>query len=189
MLAAFLTLSLPLLTIHLALAGYGDIWMALYSGLGLALLVFGISNSNTSALFIALILLMMGTQIKTEGWVWLGIGCIFLVIQWSLQLKIVKPILVTVSLLTVLLWSLGITTLDLGPVGLWGLTDRDIMAGPLGPIALRPYNPITDYIQALFLSNNFSLLFPLVLAGLVSLLLFHRREFLGHGTMILLIAA
>ena len=189
MLAAFLTLSLPLLTIHLALAGYGDIWMALYSGLGLALLVFGISNSNTSALFIALILLMMGTQIKTEGWVWLGIGGVFLGIQWALQRKTVKPMLVTASLLTVLLWSLGITTLDLGPMGLWGLTDRDIMAGPLGAIALRPYNPTADYIQALFLSNNFSLLFPLLLAGLVSLVLFRRREFLCHGTMILLIGA
>lgn len=186
-LAACLTLSLPLLTIHLALAGYGDIWMALYSGLGLALLIFGSISSKKSALTLALVLLILGTQVKTEGWVWLGIGLAFLAMQWAVQRWSVHRVVIGITVMAVLFWLFGITTLSLGPLGVWGITEQNIIAGPLGTFSLRPYNPITDYSHALFLSNNFLVLFPMVLGGLVGLLLFRPSEFSRHGVMILMI--
>ena len=79
---AYLLCSIPLLNVHAALAGYGDLWMALYSGCGLALLLLWRLKRVQAGLCAALLLLVAGTQIKTEGWLWLMLGLGFLSLEW-----------------------------------------------------------------------------------------------------------
>ena len=189
MLASFLVMCAPLLTMHMALAGYGDSWMALYSGLGLALLLVGRTAHHQTALLIGVLLLMLGTQIKTEGWIWLGAGLGFLVLE-AFRLRFGGPWLaVLLAVAAGLLWVTGVTGLDLGPGGQWGIVDGALRAGPLGNYALRPYNPLDDYGTALYQDNNFGLLPMLCTLGLIVLVVRRSPHGMAHLLMTGMIVA
>ena len=88
--------------------------MALYSGLGLALLLMGQTAGHKTALVMGVLLLVLGTQIKTEGWIWLGVGLGFLALE-ALRLRFGALWLAALMAVAAgLLWLTGITGLDLG---------------------------------------------------------------------------
>ena len=155
---AYLLGSMPLLNIHAALAGYGDLWMALYGGGGLAALLVWRIFGRTAALWLAVLLLIAGTQIKTEGWLWLALGLGFITLEWIAArigyLKLSASLLIVAGVI----WGLGITSLTLGPLGQWGLDETYLHAGALGSYALRPFNPAGSYWSILIEQGNFLLL-------------------------------
>ena len=185
---AYLLGSMPLLNIHAALAGYGDLWMALYAGSGLAaLLIWGMSG-RTAALWLAVLLLLAGTQIKTEGWLWLGLGLGFVMLEWAASrigyLKLFASLLVVAGVI----WGLGITSLTLGPLGQWGFDETHLYAGALGSYALRPFNPAGSYWSILFEQGNFLLLASFYLLALALISIKVRRRATSFWLMGLLIA-
>ena len=188
-LASFLVVSAPLFTMHMALAGYGDSWMALYSGLGLALLLVGRTDGHKTALLMGVVLLVLGTQIKTEGWIWLGVGLGFLVLEAFRQRFGLPWLAGLMTIALSLLWLTGITGLDLGPGGQWGIVDGALRAGPLGNFALRPYSPLGDYGNALYQDNNFGLLPLLYTLGLIILVVKRSHHGMAHLLMTGLIVA
>lgn len=188
-LASFMVLSAPLLTMHMALAGYGDSWMALYSGLGLALLLVGQTADQKNALIFGMLLLLLGTQIKTEGWIWFGVGLGFLVLN-TFRLRFGGLWLAgLLGAAAALPWLTGITGLDLGQIGQWGIVDGALRAGPLGNYTLRPYNPLGDYGNALYQDNNFGLLPLLCTLGLLVMVLRRSTHAIAHVIMLGLIVA
>lgn len=188
-LASFLVVSAPLLIMHMSLAGYGDSWMALYSGLGLALLLAGRTGRHKTAMIIGVLLLLLGTQIKIEGWIWLGVGLGFLLMD-AFRLRFGELWLAgLLAIAAGLLWVKGITGLDLGPGGQWGIFDGALRAGPLGGFALRPYNPLGDYWDALYQDSNFGLLPLLYTLGLIVLVVRRSPQRVAHLLMTGLIVA
>ena len=176
LLGVYFLSSLALLTAHASLAGYGDIWMALSSGTGLALLlVWRVAGSQT-ALWLGLSLLAVGTQFKTEGWLWLGLGFAFIVLDKTLVAVRWQWLLLCVIATALLFISLDLTTVSLGPLGQWGITDTRVYVGLIGDYALRPYNPATDYWRSFTHSPNFHLLAVSVTGALAVITINHRQK-------------
>lgn len=71
-LAAWLLLSLPLVTTHIALAGYADLWLAGFSGLGLIALVRGLLEAHRGQLLLGLTAMALGLLVKHDAVIWLA---------------------------------------------------------------------------------------------------------------------
>ena len=195
---AVIAISLPLLDMHAALAGYGDLWMALTSGVGLGLLLLWaqINEGATlqrqlsqSTLWLGMALLLISTQFKLEGWLWLAMGLVFMGAS-LLKARQLMATAAAMSLLTAAyITTMGATAINLGALGLWGLADQQIHVGFLGHYALRLYNPVGDYIDALFLQKNLSLLLFFYVVALAWLLLKQPKIARHHWLMGALIIA
>ena len=172
----YLTGSLPLLNIHAALAGYGDLWMAFFSGGGLALLLVWHVNNDHRYLPLAAALLLAGAQIKSEGWLWLLMGVAFFAITWSSRLRGYSTVALVLITLTLLLWLTKNTTFSFGFLGTWGADESQFYAGSLGVYPLRPYDPAGNYFDIIFRQFNFLLLGSAYCAALISLTWFWREK-------------
>ena len=75
-------------------------------------------------MLLAAILLLAGTQIKTEGWLWLGLGVAFVAIESLADRFGYAKLLAVTGAVISLLWLLEITTLSLGPLGSWGVSQK-----------------------------------------------------------------
>lgn len=176
LLGVYFLSSSALLTAHASFAGYGDIWMALSSGMGLALLLVWRVAGSPSALWLGLSLLAVGAQFKTEGWLWLGLGFAFIVLDKTLVAVRWQWLLLCVIAIALLFISLDLTTVSLGPLGQWGITDTRVYVGLIGDYALRPYNPATDYWRSFTHSPNFHLLAVSVTGALAVITINHKEK-------------
>ena len=179
----------PLVVMHAALAGYADLWVALFSGLGLASLLSGRLQSQRSLIHLGFVLLALGTQIKTEAWIWLGIGATYIVLEVCRQKLGVRALASAILVLLTAILLTGTRGVDLGWAGKWGIVENLLHAGPLGTFLLRPYNPAPDYFETLFITNNFGLLPILYLVGLGALFLTRSQQAVSHLTLFSLIVA
>lgn len=173
---AYLLGSMPLLNVHASLAGYADLWMTLLTGVGLAGLLVWRATNHRTALWMGLLLLILATQVKIEGWLWLGLGLIFLLIEHAAA-RIGYALLAAVLIISVgVAWASGVSLLSLGPLGQWGVSDSAIHAGDLGTHALKPLNPASKYWDALFEQANFLLLAGFYVLAMAALTMRWRKR-------------
>ena len=128
MVGAYLLVSMPLIDMHAAIAGYADIWMALYAGVGLACICIWYSRRIEAALMAGVLLLLAGTQVKLEGWLWLGVGALFLLLSELARRFGWKLLLAALALLLLSCYFSSMTTLNFGALGKWGFDDTHIHA-------------------------------------------------------------
>jgi len=64
--------SLPLLTVHAALAGYADLWIAVVLGFGVLSWMRWLQQRERAQLVVAVICAATLPFIKLEGWIWMG---------------------------------------------------------------------------------------------------------------------
>ena len=176
LLSVYFLSSLALLTAHASFAGYGDLWMALSSGAGLSLLLVWRVAGSPTALWLGLSLLAVGTQFKTEGWLWLGLGLAFIVLDKTLVVVRWQWLLLCVVATALLLITLDLTIISLGPLGQWGIADTRVYVGLIGDYALRPYNPAIDYWYSFTHSSNFHLLAVSVIGALAVITINHKQK-------------
>ena len=67
--------------IHLSLAGYADIWMAGFTGLGFVSLLRGSIQHSFFAVALGLLMIAIGAVVKNEGMVWLYTAIAFMVLS------------------------------------------------------------------------------------------------------------
>ena len=127
----YLLISIPLVGIHGMLAGYADLWMLGTSGLGLASLLLWAQQPHRGALLAGAVLLSVGTCLKMEGWLWLGLGAAFVILialwrhhRWG-----------TLFFLAVVL-ALGVNLewINLGPARTLGNTRRHLSCRHSGAV-------------------------------------------------------
>ena len=177
---AALLVTAPLVHWHGLLAGYADIWVMGTSGMGLAGICLWTRRKAQATLVISLVLLALGCLWKSEGWLWLMLGCAVVLMssvwrRWTLWGGVVM-VLVAVAL--------GFAQpFDLGPLGRWGLTESALYAGAFGVFEARPYNPMPAFLEISILQINFLLLVPLYGIALVILLMRDCRDYLGYLLM------
>jgi len=90
LLAVYALGSLPLLSVHAALAGYADLWIAAFFGLAFLAWVRWLHGRERPQLILAVVCAAMLPFIKLEGWVWcaallLAIGFGALSPRWRLR--------------------------------------------------------------------------------------------------------
>ncbi|MDB4048710.1 hypothetical protein N9485_00730 [Luminiphilus sp.] len=179
-------ISIPLVSIHGVLAGYADLWVLGTSGMGLAAVLLWAQQQEKGLLCVGAALLINGCFIKIEGFIWLGLGLlfIFLLVLWRRYQFRALSACVGLLLLCIVLESA-----HLGPLGIWGVQDGAIHVGPLGQYALRPFNPLPVYFEMIFIRGNFHLLGLFYLAALTFLTLRNWRSSASYWLMGGLIAA
>ena len=172
--------TIPIVHLHGMLAGYADIWMMGTSGMGLAAVCVSIQRRESGALAAGMLLLALGCLWKSEGWLWLGMGITVAMLDrlWGrYRFRAVPWLLATLAAL----WLLQ--PLNLGPLGIWGASAGEINLGPLGDYAIRPYNPLKNYLEMTLWHGNFLLIIPLYLCALWLLAMRARYEFSGYLLM------
>ena len=183
---AMLLVTAPLVHWHGVLAGYADIWVMGTSGMGLAGICLWTQHKVRSTLAVSLLLLALGCLWKSEGWLWLLLGCgVAMACHFWPRRSLWGW--VVIALVTV---ALGFTQpVDLGPLGLWGVTESTLSAGWFGVFAARPYNPAPAFLEMGILQGNFLLLVPLYGIALVTLLIRDFRDYFGYLLMALCLMA
>ena len=183
---AVLLVTAPLVHWHGVLAGYADIWVMGTSGMGLAGICLWTQRKARSTLIVSLLLLALGCLWKSEGWLWLILGCgVAMACHFWPRRS---------------LWGWGIIALvtvalgfaqpvDLGPLGRWGVTESALSAGWFGVFAARPYNFGPTFLEMSILQGNFLLLVPLYGIALVTLLIRDFRDYFGYLLMALCLMA
>ncbi|WP_339616206.1 hypothetical protein [uncultured Gilvimarinus sp.] len=109
--AAWLLLSLPLLQTHVSLAGYADLWLAGFSGLGLIAITRGLLEAHRGQLLLGLAALTLGLLVKHDAIIWLSCG-LLLIGLLRLRQMTTTTIVLTGALLLGLL-AVGLSRLGL----------------------------------------------------------------------------
>ena len=176
----YLLISLPIVGMHGVLAGYADLWMVGTSGIGLAALLLWTQKRQRGALTIGTVLLVVGPCFKTEGWIWLGMGMLFILIHTLWHQRRYAALF---CVMAILLAGFRLQSVNLGALGLWGIHEETIHIGPLGQYLLRPYNALPKYFEMIFLRSNFHLLGTLYLLALALLTFINWRASVTHWLM------
>jgi hypothetical protein len=178
--ASAMLITTPLAHLHGVLAGYADIWVMATSGTGLAGLCIWTQKRDASLLALSIGLLALGCVWKPEAWIWLSLG-ISLVSLCSLVWRFgAGAILALITILGVLI---AMQPIDLGTLGVWGITETAIELGATASVSLRPYNPLPDYLRMTLERPNFLLLTPLYVLALLILLVRNTRQSLVYIMM------
>lgn len=146
-LAALLLLSLPLLNTHISLAGYADLWLAGFSGLGLIALARGLLESHWGQLLLGIIALALGLLVKHDAIIWLTCG---LIVICLLKLRLRTSV--------VILALAGALLLSILAFGFWRFE-------------LQLNSDFVSYGQLLWLADSWHLLWYLLPAALLLALL------------------
>ena len=176
----YLLISLPIVGMHGVLAGYADLWMVGTSGMGLAALLLWTQKRQRGALAIGTVLLVVGPCFKTEGWIWLGMGMLFILIHTLWHQRRYAALF---CVMAILLAGFRLQSVNFGALGLWGIHEETIHIGPLGQYLLRPYNALPKYFEMIFLRGNFHLLGTLYLLALALLTFINWRASVTHWLM------
>ena len=164
----YLMYSIPLFGTHIALAGYADIWMAGFTGLGFIALIRGVilHGNHAKAGFqfvLGLLMILFGIGVKNEGMVWL-LAALALVILTNFRLRV--PVLIVGSALALgaVAFALGISHIELPLVGKLGMDNGRFVIPLIGKFRLEVHD-----IQEIYWNNFIRLgswnLFWVLLAG------------------------
>ncbi|HXH02939.1 MAG TPA: hypothetical protein VNN09_06400 [Candidatus Competibacteraceae bacterium] len=159
----YLLLSLPLPNVHVALAGYGDLWLAACYGLALAAFLQWRREGELGQAWLALLLVLAGPLFKREGWLWLLTfapallwGVLSLRWRWCLGLGLILGV--------ALWWLAGGFGLELPGLGTLLLTPERLRIPGLGELQLR-FDPLAlkALLDGLFFAGNWHLLWFMAL--------------------------
>jgi hypothetical protein len=173
MAAAYFLLSLPLVGTHLSLAGYADIWLAGFTGLGFAALINGLTSKSTFQLLLGLGMIALGVGVKNEGLVWLYLA-LALVLLSSVRLNIVLAALAAITLLGIAAWWSDLTYIELPLAGGAGLLDGRVHIPFVGSHKLQTYSILQPYLNSFFVHGSWHLLWTLLLLAIGAL--FYLRK-------------
>lgn len=167
----YLLYSIPLLGTHLALAGYADIWMAGFNGLGFVAVIRGAMihdevNASRFHITLGLLMIMFSIWVKNEGAVWL-LAAIALLVFAKCRPRV--PIIMAVATLIAALitFSLGYTYIAIPLIGKLGLVDGRLAIPVIGSFGLEMHNVAYVYLNNFILMGSWNLLWVAVGAGLL----------------------
>lgn len=170
--AAYLVLSIPLMSTHLSLAGQADTWMAGYAGLGVSACLLGLVRKSTGLFCLGLLLTALSMGAKAEGGVWLFVALSVGAVTWISAYRKWLYVL-PLPALALVLWLTGVHFIELPLLGGVGVSDGALHASFLGSHRLERHDVLGDYWQNFFLEGSWHLLWPLLILAAVAML---RRE-------------
>ena len=162
----YLLFSTPFFGTHLALAGYADIWMSGFAGLGFVALIHGGISSRLKQSLFGLAMIALSVLVKNEGSVWLlGAATFFLILHVPR-----KPLLTTVAAGTVLVLlalKFGVDPITIPLLGDVSVIDKRITLPFVGTFTLQVFNVWKQYLFSFFLTGSWNLIWILPLACLL----------------------
>jgi hypothetical protein len=167
----YLLFSIPLFATHLALAGYADIWMAGFAGLGFLALIRGAILRKTSdgsgfQIVLGLMMIFFSIWVKNEGAVWFLAALAMLILATS-RPRVPILMMVMAVIVALIAFALGITHIELPLLGRFGVIDGRLVIPFIGSFALEAHNVQHVYWDNFIKMGSWNLLWLLVAASLV----------------------
>ena len=165
MILVFLLLTLPLINVHTALAGYADLWLTTFFGLS-AISLFLWSQTREPIQFILFVLLALAcTQIKMPGVIWAALLLpAWLISLWPRFMSMAGTLLLITG--GAIFWQTGGGSIEIPGLGKLAITMKRIIIPGLGYYAID-YHPVWKAVadQYLFKGSWHLLMwvFPLTL--------------------------
>jgi hypothetical protein len=169
-LAVYLLFSVPLFATHLALAGYADIWMAGFAGLGFVAIIRGNFEQRRAEILLGFVLVAMGMLVKNEGVVWFLLA---LTLQWLCVGRLRYHAMTVAGLAVVAAgaaWA-GFRSLEIPLLGVLGWVDGELVIPFIGRFELEMQEIGMPYLHNLFGMGSWNLLWLFVLGALILVLL------------------
>jgi hypothetical protein len=169
--------STPLFGTHIALAGYADMWMAGFAGLGFLALIRGLIEENKMQLAFGLALVAMSMLVKNEGAVWFY-SALLLIFIANVRPRISLICLGVISLLFLISFAFGISYIELPLVGGIGIVENRMTIPLIGHFLLEVHNVWDVYLSNFFAFGNWNFLWALIIAGSMAAMFppFERRK-------------
>jgi len=169
LITCYLLYSIPLLGTHLALAGYADIWMAGFTGLGfIAVMRAAIKRDDAGKssfqMVLGLLMIGFGIWVKNEGAVWF-LAALAMLILATCRPRVPILMLGTAILLALLAFTLGITHIEIPLIGNLGLVNDRLAIPFIGNFALEAHAVQQVYWENFIIMGSWNLLWVLVAAS------------------------
>ena len=174
--------SLPLLTVHMALAGYADLWIATLFGLAVLAWLRWLEQRDRAQLALALLCAVSLPLLKLEGAVWLLLfaGVAGFGLLPPRGRRYVIAVALALLVLGLVIGKLVLPLLGLGWVNI-GLHEVDVPV--IGKLAVAWHGAALDgVLRSLFAQSNWNLLWWLAPA----ILIWRRRELRDNRSLQLL---
>ena len=167
----YLLYSIPLLGTHLALAGYADIWMAGFTGLGFVAVMRGAimrddADGSGFQMVLGFLMIIFSIWVKNEGAVWL-LAAIAMLILTTCRPRV--PILMLVGAVIVVLFgfALGQTHIEIPLIGSLGFIDDRLAIPFIGSFRLEVHNIWHVYWDNFINMGSWNLLWVAVAGSLL----------------------
>ena len=182
LMACYLLFSIPILGTHLALAGYADIWMAGFTGLGFVAVMRGTITYDDTAkswlnVTLGLLMILFSVWVKNEGAVWF-LAALAMVTLTACRPRVPVLIAVTVMTTALLVFALGHTYIEIPLIGKLGLVDNRLAIPIIGYFNLEVHDVRSVYWENFIKMGSWNL-FWVAVAG--SLLLGFRSSTHSSG--------
>jgi hypothetical protein len=165
--ACYLLFSVPLFGTHIALAGYADLWMAGFAGLGFIALLRGAVSGQRFQTLLGFLMIALAIGVKNEGAVWFLAALLMQALisfRWR-SLAIAGVVLATA------VWTghaaFDISHLQVPLMGTLGVVNNRLEIPFIGSFALEVHNVWRVYLDNFFLMGSWNLLWLLVAASLL----------------------
>ncbi len=178
--AGYLLYSIPIFGTHLALAGYADIWMAGFVGLGFMAVIRGIVMPADFARLsfqslLGLLLIGLGILVKNEAVVWfLAMLVMFLLASFQLRVSLLAMLVLTGSI--TLGAALGYTHIDIPFIGTLGINNGRLFVPFIGNFALEVHNVWRMYWDNFITMGSWNLLWVLVISSMLLVILLPNKS-------------
>jgi hypothetical protein len=171
LIACYLLYSIPLIGTHLALAGYADIWMAGFTGLGfIAVMRAAIKRDDTGKpgfqMVLGILMIGFGIWVKNEGAVWF-LAALAMLILATCRPRVPILMIATAILLALLAFTLGITHIEIPLIGNLGLVNDRLAIPFIGNFSLEAHAVQHVYWDNFINMGSWNLLWILVAASLL----------------------
>jgi hypothetical protein len=171
----YLLYSIPLFGNHIALAGYADIWMAGFTGLGFVALLRGLTIDKTNAgvalqLVLGLVMVGLGILVKNEGVIWF-LTALTMVIILKSRPRILLWLTLAVSVaIIVCVWlavEFDVNWVRIPLIGILSYSDGQLSIPFIGRVTFDAHNIWGSYLENFFIMGSWNLLWLLVLGSLI----------------------
>jgi len=169
---SYLLLSIPLLGTHLALAGYADIWMAGFTGLGFVALLRGllIPGDTGGTIFqkvLGFLMITFGIWVKNEGAVWL-LSALVVLLLVECRPRVPVLLFLAATVMGLLAYSLGFTHIEIPLLGGLGFVDGHLAIPLIGNFKLELHDIRDAYWENFFKMGSWNLLWVAVFGSLLT---------------------
>jgi hypothetical protein len=171
LITCYLLYSIPLLGTHLALAGYADIWMAGFTGLGFVALIRGAimrdqPGNSGFQMVLGFLMVLFCIWVKNEGAVWF-LAAIAMLILATCRPRVPILMMVAAVVVALIVFALGFTHIDIPLIGKLGIVDGRLAIPFIGNFALELHNVQHVYWDNFLKMGSWNLLWVFVIASLV----------------------
>ena len=166
LLGVYFLASLPLITVHVALAGYADLWVATLFAFAVLAWLRWTMQRDRGQLFVFVVAVLLLPLLKLEGAVWLLFFVVAAVLS-ELPPRAKKMALAVCAVVILLGLAFGKLALPLLTLGWVHVAPHTIEVPVLGPLAIAWHSgALSGTLQSLFAQPNWNLLWwltPVVL--------------------------